>query len=253
MLHSLINLTFRCPCAHHEDLRERGGTTPRIINPALLHTVPSDNSLATILGMLTFLLLHNISLAIKWNSWLFHSLHILVSLLLWVMIFAKPTHTAWHKVWLWYYMNVCDQHYTRPALPLRKKQWVPTEQEAGWARDLAWKPWRSEKSLIPARNLTSTTHSPIWATAYQPHQLHCHSSTFRVSLILNRCVIFVKDCFYNSHFSFNPYPTAFPYGNGIVLHFYQQQESSTTKTVHRVINKGLKTYVYSLHTGENFH
>ena len=30
----------------------------------------------------------------------------------------------------------------------------------------------------------------------------------------------------------NPYPTAFPYGNAIVLHFYQQQESSTNKTVH---------------------
>ena len=42
---------------------------------------------------------------------------------------------------------------------------------------------------------------------------------------------------------FNPYPTAFPYGNGMVLHFYQQQESSTTKTIHRVINKRLKTYV----------
>ena len=41
----------------------------------------------------------------------------------------------------------------------------------------------------------------------------------------------------------NPYPTAFPYGNGMVLHCYQQQESSTTKTVHKVINKGLKTYV----------
>ena len=43
--------------------------------------------------------------------------------------------------------------------------------------------------------------------------------------------------------SLNPYPTAFPYGNGMVLHFHQQQESSTTKTVHKVINKGLKTYV----------
>ena len=41
----------------------------------------------------------------------------------------------------------------------------------------------------------------------------------------------------------NPYPTAFPYGNGMFLHFYQQQESSTTKTVHKVINKGIKTYV----------
>ena len=40
-----------------------------------------------------------------------------------------------------------------------------------------------------------------------------------------------------------PYPTAFPYGNGMVLHFYQQQESSTTKTVHKVINEGLKAYV----------
>ena len=42
---------------------------------------------------------------------------------------------------------------------------------------------------------------------------------------------------------YNPYPTAFPYGNGMVLHFYQQQESSTNKTVHKVINKGLKAYV----------
>jgi hypothetical protein len=41
----------------------------------------------------------------------------------------------------------------------------------------------------------------------------------------------------------NPYPTAFPYGNGKVLHFYQQQERSTTKTVNKVINKRLKTYV----------
>ena len=38
----------------------------------------------------------------------------------------------------------------------------------------------------------------------------------------------------------NPYPTAFPYGNGMVLHFYQQQENSMTKTVHKVINKDLK-------------
>ena len=40
-----------------------------------------------------------------------------------------------------------------------------------------------------------------------------------------------------------PYPTAFLCGNGMVLHFYQQQESSTTKTVHKVINKGLKAYI----------
>ena len=50
-------------------------------------------------------------------------------------------------------------------------------------------------------------------------------------------------CLQLSTFIINPYPTAFPYGNGMVLHFYQQQESSTTKTVHTIINKGLKTYV----------
>ena len=36
-----------------------------------------------------------------------------------------------------------------------------------------------------------------------------------------------------------PYPTAFPYGNGMVLHFYQQQESSTTKTVLKTKLRGL--------------
>ena len=50
-------------------------------------------------------------------------------------------------------------------------------------------------------------------------------------------------CGCETHLIINPYPTAFPYGNGMVLHFYQQQESSTTKTVHKVINKRLKTYV----------
>ena len=60
----------------------------------------------------------------------------------------------------------------------------------------------------------------------------------KVFALLLFLFIEVKDMY-----SINPYPTAFPYGNGMVLHFYQQQESSTTKTVHKVINKGLKTYV----------
>jgi len=49
--------------------------------------------------------------------------------------------------------------------------------------------------------------------------------------------IYVKVYGKNNTFSlkdiFIPYPTAFTYGNGMVLHFYQQQESSTTKTVHK--------------------
>jgi len=58
------------------------------------------------------------------------------------------------------------------------------------------------------------------------------------NLIILVLVIHLIECL-----QFNPYPTAFPYGNGMALHFYQQQESSTTKTVHKVINRGLKTYV----------
>ena len=61
---------------------------------------------------------------------------------------------------------------------------------------------------------------------------HVHRPHIRVSLPI---IGIVMNCI--------PYPTAFPYGNGMVLHFYQQQESSTTKTVHKVINKGLKAYV----------
>ena len=75
----------------------------------------------------------------------------------------------------------------------------------------------------------------------------CIKRHFRIS---GDCVIHLdpsdsKNCSvrYIDNWSVNPYPTAFPYGNGMLLHFYQQQESSTTKTVHRVINKGLKAYV----------
>ena len=78
-------------------------------------------------------------------------------------------------------------------------------------------------SLEGCRPLTSDSYSPI-------AQLKKLSE-----LNLSYCQV---------HYMYiNPYPTAFPYGNGMVLHFYQQQESSTTKTVHKVINKGLKTYV----------
>jgi len=61
-----------------------------------------------------------------------------------------------------------------------------------------------------------------------------------LEFITNRTVYSTSE---QQHNNINPYPTAFPYGNGMVLHFYQQLEGSTTKTVHKVINKGLKTYV----------
>ena len=75
-------------------------------------------------------------------------------------------------------------------------------------------------------------HKSCFTAIIQPiHDLYHYGTNSNVILI--------------SHYpyNYNPYPTAFPYGNGMVLHFYQQQESSTTKTVHKVINKGLKAYV----------
>ena len=70
----------------------------------------------------------------------------------------------------------------------------------------------------------------------------CYRVTHYTISTWNFCYYFILPEFYILTY-INPYPTAFPYGNGMVLHFYQQQESSTTKTVHKVINKGLKTYV----------
>ena len=80
--YSPINVTFSCPCAHHNGIWDRGSTSPHITNPVLLHTVPSDNILATICSInLPFF--HKISLAIKtgdsfthyisWNPY-FHGL-----------------------------------------------------------------------------------------------------------------------------------------------------------------------------------
>ena len=76
-------------------------------------------------------------------------------------------------------------------------------------------------------------------------KLWYESGEGRIIITQNTVTFVTVHIFFNRKFRgyFNPYPTAFPYGNGMVLHFYQQQESSTTKTVHKVINKGLKTYV----------
>ena len=89
--------------------------------------------------------------------------------------------------------------------------------------------------IASAFNLRAIIHSILSNTslsAFEPLLLH-----FLEPFHLR------SNALYKGHFLFNPYPTAFPYGNGMVLHFYQQQESSTTKTVHKVINKGLKAYV----------
>ena len=41
-------------------------------------------------------------------------------------------------------------------------------------------------------------------------------------------------------FVLNPYPTAFPYGNGMVLHFYQQKRAARPKLYTKSLTRDLK-------------
>ena len=146
-------------------------------------------------AVLTFLFCHNISLAIKTNnsfthyiSWnpYFHGLL--------VFSITYPNCLALYEcVWSASH-STCITLGDNAECQLNRRLDGP---------DLAWKPWRSEKSLDPARNLTSITHSSIQATDYQPHQLHYHSYHSTVSLILNICVTVVTDCLYSSYISLN--------------------------------------------------
>ena len=87
----------------------------------------------------------------------------------------------------------------------------------------------------------------LWLNTENICLTHCVNydvfETLCVSLLAGRCETRWGCHSGRYHGGINPYPTAFPYGNGMVLHFYQHQESSTNKTVHKVINKGLKAYV----------
>ena len=136
---------------------------------------------------------------------------------------------------------------------------VPIVQEAGWAPGPVWTgaPTRIRSPDRPARS-----ESLYWLS-YPALNFHTAAKCFSpdgplqraATACLNQVLSWLQTpavfqtpapLFWpNLRVNANniPYPTAFPYGNGMVLHFYQQQESSTTKTVHRVINKGLKTYV----------
>ena len=137
----------------------------------------------------------------------------------------------------------------------RKRLWINKETYAGiFVARLIETTGNFRAASVPGNStphcphFTSRTlpfHQSAWCSgADSPILLRVHVERWDIevtwSYLLPFCnVINCKD----SLQSFNPYPTAFPYGNGMVLHFYQQQESSTTKTVHKVINKGLKTYV----------
>ena len=92
--------------------------------------------------------------------------------------------------------------------------------------------WNPSMQLIVADTLEEMFHRQNIVADTLEETFH------RQNIAIIQCSFFG-----NVYTVFNPYPTSFPHGNGMVLHFYQQQESSATKTVHKVINKGLKTYV----------
>jgi hypothetical protein len=172
--YSLINVTFSCPCEHRDGTWERGGTTAHTTNCVLLHTVPSENILATICSVKLPFSQHFINYQAEpvVSKTYPHSLALRGTVALYECVVSLTLHLLY---------------------PLAKCR-VPNELEAGWARDLAWKPWRSEKSLDHARNLTSITHSSIQSTDRQPHHLHYHIYPSTVRLILNICVTVVTDC-----------------------------------------------------------
>ena len=97
------------------------------------------------------------------------------------------------------------------------------------------------KACLLANTLRHTT-TPVWNSFYR-ETLKAPIAKLRRPKRHVHLFCTITLCCLKNLSSLNPYPTAFPYGNGMVLHFYQQQESTTTKTVHKVINKWLKAYV----------
>jgi len=182
-----------CPCPHLDGTWERGGTSPHITNRVLLHTVPSDNILATVYSVnLTFF---HISLAIKtgdssnytfWNPY-FHGL----------LVFSV---TYPHSLALYEYVWSAS-HSTCTTLVENAECQV----NRGLDGPEIWpgSPEEMKNLLTQPGNLTSFTHSSIQATDYQPHQLHYHRYHSTVSLILNICFTVVTNCLYSSHFSFS--------------------------------------------------
>ena len=132
--------------------------------------------------VLTFLFLYNISLTNKRNSWPLHSLHILVPSSYGLLVFsityphsqALGGTLALNECGLSPSLSTCINLGENPLGANWTRVWM--------GQRFGMKPWRIEKSLEPARNLTSITFSSVQATDYKPHQLHYHSFPIRVVL-----------------------------------------------------------------------
>ena len=151
-------------------------------------------------------------------------------------MYVTPVHNIWHLNIVTSVYNNITPEYNRYVIPVHNI----------WHLNIVTPVYNN---ITPEYNRYVT---PVYNSIFQSQKCprllrkktfryHRHKSlSLYPSLSLRVQVHFVTS---QSWSSINPYPTAFPYGNGMVLHFYQQQESSTTKTVHKVINKGLTPYV----------
>ena len=150
--------------------------------------------------VLTFLFLHNISLANKCSRWPLHSLHILITIFLWVIRFLHnlPTQPGTKRdlgtIWVCVVSLTLNLHYTW------EKCWVPSEQEAGWAWDLAWSSEVKNLLNLPGTLLQLLIH------LFRPHTANHTNCTITATLLQSVLswiyVIFVKSYFSSSHFSF---------------------------------------------------
>ena len=158
-------------------------------------------------------------------------------------IFARGTYISENKVKLpphthnkhdWWWVSkvwICNEHAARS----RGKWRIHGNHHISRRNDIWDK--KEIEALRHANLKCENQHQKVTCVKYRPK-----IDTWVIALVdLMVCIFASLQKILMA--SLNPYPTAFPYGNGMVLHFYQQQESSTTKTVHKVINKGLKTYV----------
>jgi len=119
------------------------------------------------------------------------------------------------------------------------KYYIYLSKEGGTSKASITYSYKSTNSIMSRTAFSDRIPHLLWYTKVHYH-IHYRPSLAPVPNLMNSVHNII---YYFCMTHINPYPTAFLYGNRMVLHFYQQQESSTNKTVHKVINKGLKAYV----------
>ena len=96
-----------------------------------------------------------------------------------------------------------------------------------WCFEICYKRWWTNSVLC--QFYVPFAYCEIGRPAEFSEKQHVVQKFFFLTFIVAPCIMESIYCSFTNNCTFiNPYPTAFPYGNGMVLHLYQQQESSTT-------------------------